>query len=102
MFAAAARQGPSQSNMLDLEFFHLSDVGRVRDHNEDFVGSFIPASETEGRSQGWLFVVADGVGGEEKGEVASQSAVESLIAGCLLYTSPSPRDGLLSRMPSSA
>ena len=25
-----------------------------------------------------------------------------LAAGCLLYTSPSPRDGLLSRMPSSA
>ena len=25
-----------------------------------------------------------------------------LLLGCLLYTSPSPRDGLLSRMPSSA
>ena len=25
-----------------------------------------------------------------------------LVHGCLLYTSPSPRDGLLSRMPSSA
>ena len=25
-----------------------------------------------------------------------------VITGCLLYTSPSPRDGLLSRMPSSA
>ena len=25
-----------------------------------------------------------------------------LINSCLLYTSPSPRDGLLSRMPSSA
>ena len=24
------------------------------------------------------------------------------VMGCLLYTSPSPRDGLLSRMPSSA
>ena len=24
------------------------------------------------------------------------------VNGCLLYTSPSPRDGLLSRMPSSA
>ena len=24
------------------------------------------------------------------------------LAACLLYTSPSPRDGLLSRMPSSA
>ena len=28
--------------------------------------------------------------------------LESTIKGCLLYTSPSPRDGLLSRMPSSA
>ena len=26
----------------------------------------------------------------------------SWVGGCLLYTSPSPRDGLLSRMPSSA
>ena len=26
----------------------------------------------------------------------------TLIRDCLLYTSPSPRDGLLSRMPSSA
>ena len=32
------------------------------------------------------------------------AAAESLAQGydCLLYTSPSPRDGLLSRMPSSA
>ena len=28
--------------------------------------------------------------------------MRTLIDGCLLYTSPSPRDGLLSRMPSSA
>ena len=27
---------------------------------------------------------------------------EARTYGCLLYTSPSPRDGLLSRMPSSA
>ena len=27
---------------------------------------------------------------------------KAIIMGCLLYTSPSPRDGLLSRMPSSA
>ena len=27
---------------------------------------------------------------------------QGLAKGCLLYTSPSPRDGLLSRMPSSA
>ena len=28
--------------------------------------------------------------------------VSCMISNCLLYTSPSPRDGLLSRMPSSA
>ena len=28
--------------------------------------------------------------------------LEDYSKGCLLYTSPSPRDGLLSRMPSSA
>ena len=35
-----------------------------------------------------------------------KAAVEMLfnvkVTACLLYTSPSPRDGLLSRMPSSA
>ena len=31
-----------------------------------------------------------------------ESGVDGLIVVCLLYTSPSPRDGLLSRMPSSA
>ena len=30
------------------------------------------------------------------------AGLEKAKAGCLLYTSPSPRDGLLSRMPSSA
>lgn len=67
--------------MLDLEFAELSDVGRVRGHNEDYFGHWLPSSENEGRTQGWLFAVADGVGGEERGEVASQTAVESLIGG---------------------
>ena len=30
------------------------------------------------------------------------STIKGHDKGCLLYTSPSPRDGLLSRMPSSA
>ena len=34
-------------------------------------------------------------------DVARPAVSESIIT-CLLYTSPSPRDGLLSRMPSSA
>ena len=39
--------------------------------------------------------------------IASQIEMHTIYGGvvheiCLLYTSPSPRDGLLSRMPSSA
>ena len=32
----------------------------------------------------------------------THSLINDERCGCLLYTSPSPRDGLLSRMPSSA
>ncbi len=67
--------------MLELEFCELSDTGRVREHNEDYVGNSLPVSESEGRTQGWLFALADGVGGEALGEVASRSAIETLIAG---------------------
>ena len=34
--------------------------------------------------------------------VAANTDAQALSKSCLLYTSPSPRDGLLSRMPSSA
>jgi serine/threonine protein phosphatase PrpC len=78
---AGARSSPLPASMLDLEFAELSDVGRVRDHNEDYVGHAIPTSEVVGRTHGWLFAVADGVGGEERGEVASQTAIESLLSG---------------------
>ena len=33
---------------------------------------------------------------------SEDSEVQAICNACLLYTSPSPRDGLLSRMPSSA
>ena len=32
----------------------------------------------------------------------AKQALDTIEKACLLYTSPSPRDGLLSRMPSSA
>jgi serine/threonine protein phosphatase PrpC len=67
--------------MLDLEFAELSDQGLARGHNEDFVGHCFPASPAQVQSQGWLFALADGVGGQEKGEVASRLAVETALAG---------------------
>ena len=35
-------------------------------------------------------------------DLADKQAVHQLVEGCLLYTSPSPRDLSTSRMPSSA
>jgi len=67
--------------MLDLEYAQASDPGRTRDHNEDYLGYVIPSSPAPLEAQGWLFALADGVGGQDRGEVASRTAVESLIAG---------------------
>src|SRR5918995_2338485 len=57
--------------MLLLEHHGLTDPGKVRKNNEDslLVG--------EGRDE-TLFVVADGIGGFEAGEVASSIAVDVL------------------------
>lgn len=67
--------------MLDLVFGQATDAGRVRRNNEDSMASFVPRSRQESRSRGWLFVVADGVGGLDFGEVASSKAVSVMIDG---------------------
>jgi PPM family protein phosphatase len=66
--------------MLDVQFGEASDFGKVRTNNEDSIGSFIPASRQQARSHGFLFAVADGVGGLDLGEVASATAI-SVITG---------------------
>ena len=43
-----------------------------------------------------------GGGGLLMFEASSYADALAWVQNCLLYTSPSPRDGLLSRMPSSA
>jgi len=61
--------------MLDVQFGQASDFGKVRTNNEDSMGSFIPASRYQVRSHGYLFAVADGVGGLDLGEIASAKAI---------------------------
>ena len=77
----AERRGPLETSMLDVEFAHLSDCGRARGNNEDYLGYVVPATPAQVRTHGWLFALADGVGGQERGEVASRTAVERLLAG---------------------
>lgn len=67
--------------MLDIEFAQLSDPGRVREQNEDYLEAVVPERGSQAESRGWLFVLADGVGGHADGEVASRLAVESVCNG---------------------
>lgn len=73
-----------------VHVFGRTDVGRTREHNEDtfvvadltaFNATLQPEVRThECGPRGSLFMVADGMGGAAAGEVASQMAVETMLA----------------------
>jgi serine/threonine protein phosphatase PrpC len=67
------------SGNIRLRTAAMTDVGRVREHNEDSVLAveYVRESLIE-PAQSHLFVVADGMGGAEAGEVASAIAVETI------------------------
>jgi PPM family protein phosphatase len=87
---------------MDVEFTQLSDRGKVREGNEDYLGYVRPASPEEVRGRGWLFALADGVGGHDLGEVASHTAVESLLAGFRESAAGLPHSTLLSNLVRAA
>ncbi|MBW4037846.1 MAG: serine/threonine-protein phosphatase [Acidobacteria bacterium] len=67
--------------MLDLEFAERSDTGRVRTNNEDALGHVLPLNAAQVQSQGWFFATADGMGGHDAGEVASNLAIITALEG---------------------
>src|ERR1700733_14527138 len=100
--SSAARTYPVPQTSMDVEFAQISDVGRVRQGNEDYLGHVAPAGPDDARARGWLFAVADGVGGHDLGEVASHAAVESLLAGFRESTPGEPHAALLTRLVQTA
>jgi serine/threonine protein phosphatase PrpC len=63
----------------DLEAVKLTDVGRARSHNEDTLDYYVPPDPRQRERKGVICLVADGMGGHQAGEVASQGAVELVI-----------------------
>ena len=64
--------------MLELESCGLTEAGPHRETNEDSIGCFAPPDALSLERKGYLYVVADGLGGHAAGEVASSSAVARL------------------------
>jgi protein phosphatase len=62
----------------ELRVASLTDLGRVRQNNEDFVQTERVVA-ADGKAYG-LWMVADGVGGGPQGELASRTAVETVAA----------------------
>jgi protein phosphatase len=87
---------------MELDYAQATDRGRVRDHNEDYLGCAIPEVPERAQTHGWLFVLADGVGGQEKGEVASRTAVETLLAEFRSAGRDQPLRSLMPRLVQSA
>ncbi len=88
--------------MLDVEFSELSDPGRVRTRNEDYLGHVVPGSPAQARSHGWLFALADGVGGQRQGEVASRAAIQEALAGFRRAKEGAPHKDVVTQIVQSA
>src|ERR1700682_5389314 len=59
---------------MELTYAELSSAGTVRPLNEDYVGFWQPETLEEKRNRGAIAVLADGVGGQGRGEAASRLA----------------------------
>lgn len=90
------------AGMLEVEFAQLSHPGMVRPGNEDFLGYVVPSSPAQMHTHGWLFALADGVGGQQRGEVASRTAIEEVVAEFRKASAMESHGPLLTRLVQAA
>ena len=77
-FFGLEMETPNLDHLLHIDAALHTDVGRRRPINEDSMIAVIPDDPRVLAKKGALFVVADGLGGHSKGEVASKMTVDAV------------------------
>jgi len=78
-----------------IEVSSQSDIGCLRQNNEDSFGYWEPEDDRQFLRKGRLAVVADGMGGYEGGQEASRLAVETLMAVYRDFSGDDPQAALV-------
>ena len=78
-----------------IEVSSQSDIGCLRQNNEDSFGYWEPEDDQQFLRKGRLAVVADGMGGYEGGQEASRLAVETLVAVYREFSGDDPQAALV-------
>ena len=63
----------------ELAFAARTDIGRVRENNEDKFDFFLPDDAPTQATRGRLWAIADGMGGHSAGQVASEAGLKTVI-----------------------
>ncbi len=71
-----------------------TDLGRVRENNEDKFEFFEPGDEETLAIKGRLYAVADGMGGHAAGQIASELALKTVISSYYQDSSPMIEESL--------
>src|SRR5262249_6806159 len=69
-----------ENDLMKVKCHQLTSIGTVRDHNEDFFLFWEPGDFDSRKRLGSVALLADGVGGEGNGDIASHLAVETALA----------------------
>jgi serine/threonine protein phosphatase PrpC len=72
-----------------------TDLGRVRENNEDKFEFYVPDDEVTLASRGQVFVVCDGMGGHAAGQIASELSCKTFIDVYLNHPAADVKDALV-------